>query len=58
MVYGYAFFNELYDKSDCENLPSVKDDEKKVDSLFKLMQTKEENIHKFRDVTYDEIKAF
>jgi hypothetical protein len=56
MVYGYAFFNELYDKSDCENLSSVKDDEKKVDSVFKLMQIKEENIHKFRDATYNEIK--
>ena len=37
----------------------MKNDEKKVDSLFKLMQIKEENIQKFKDATYDEIyKAF
>ncbi len=30
-------------------------DEKKVDSLFQLMQIMEGNIYKFQDVTYDEI---
>ncbi len=59
MVYAFAFFNKRYDKAGCENLESVARDEKKVDSLFYLMQIMEGNIHKIRDATYDQIsKAF
>ena len=59
MVYGFAFFNKLYDKACCKNLISVAEDEKRVDSLFQLMQIMKGNIHKFKDATYDEInKAF
>ena len=47
MVYGIAFFNKRYDKAGCEDLDSVKRDEKKVDSLFQLMQIMEGNIHKY-----------
>ncbi len=37
----------------------MKDDEKNVDSLFKLMQIEERNIYKFKDATYDEMhRAF
>jgi hypothetical protein len=42
-VVGFAFLNELYDNwAGDKNLPSVKDEEKNVDSLFDLMQIKEE----------------
>ena len=55
-MYGFAFFNKLYDKAGSKNLNSVAEDEKKVDSLFQLMQIMEGNIYKFIDKTYDEIK--
>ena len=59
MVYGFAFFNKLYDKAGCKNLISVAEDEKRVDSLFQLMQIMKGNIHKFKVATYDETnKAF
>ena len=51
-MFGFAFLNELYDKAGLPNLPTVKDDEKNVDSLFELMQIKKENIRKFKNSTY------
>ena len=55
-MYGFAFFNKLYDKAGSKNLNSVAEDEKNVDSLFQLMQIMEGNIYKFIDATHDEIK--
>ena len=55
VVYGFAFFNKFYDKIGRENLDSVRRDERYVDSLFKLMQIMDGNIHKFLDASYDEM---